>query len=73
MFAQPLETILENAGCGNLVSHVGSRLAEDNCFLVVQLMSRDESQLLSENFVLPVAFSNVIGIAMRPQLQVNLI
>lgn len=66
-----LSNILETAGCGNLVSHVGSRLPEDSCFLVVQLMSRDETQLLSENFVIPVAFSEVMGIAMRPQLEVH--
>jgi len=70
VFEQSLNTILETAGCGNLISHVGSRLAEDSCFLVVKLMSRDETKLLSENFVFPVAFGNVMGIAMKPLLEV---
>jgi len=71
VFAQPLSGILENAGCGNLISHAQSRLPEDSCFLMVQMMSRDETQMLSENFVLPVPFKDVVGISQNPYLQVH--
>ncbi|XP_065350336.1 beta-mannosidase [Cloeon dipterum] len=71
VFSQPLTTILNTAGCESLSRKAGSRIPEDSCFLTVQMLSSDESQVLSENFVLPAKFSSVLGIVNKPQLQVS--
>ncbi|XP_059478793.1 beta-mannosidase [Neocloeon triangulifer] len=69
--SQPLAPILESAGCGNLIQHAQSRIPEDACFLVVQLLERSTSELLAENFVILSRFADAVGIVVRPQLQIN--
>jgi hypothetical protein len=58
VFKEPMASIYENAGCESAIGK-----PETVCFMVVQLMSRDESQLLSENFVFPARFYDVEGIS----------
>jgi hypothetical protein len=65
VFKEPMASIYENAGCE---SEVGR--PESVCFMVVQLLSRDESQLLSENFVFLTKFISVKGFGAKIDLKV---
>ena len=60
-----MASIYENAGCESAEGK-----PETVCFMVVQLLSRDESQLLSENFVFLSNFISVKGFGTKIDLKV---